>query len=40
MKKKNQREVNQKPRKQDQSFLYATHYCNIIHIAIKFQDIL
>ena len=36
----NQIEVTQKLRKGEQSFLYATHHLNLIHIAIKFnQDI-
>ena len=35
-----QREVTQKLRKGEQSFLYVTHYLNLIHIDIKFnQDI-
>ena len=35
-----QREVTQKLRKEEQSFLYVTHHLNLIHIAIKFnQDI-
>ena len=34
------KEVTQKMRKGDQSFLYTTHHLNLIHIAIKFhQDI-
>ena len=35
----NQREVTQKLRKGEQSFLYATHGLNLIRIASKFQDI-
>ena len=39
-KKINQREVTQKLRKGEQSFLYVTHCLELIHIAIKFhQDI-
>ena len=39
--KTNQREVTQKLRKGEQSFLYVTHGFNLIHIALKFhQDIL
>ena len=40
LKKTNQREVTQKLRKGEQSFLYETHDLNLIHIALKFhQDI-
>ena len=35
-KKKNQREVTQKQRKGDQSFLYTKHCLNLMHTAIKF----
>ena len=39
-KKINQREVTQKLRKGEQSFLYVTNCLNLIHITIKFhQDI-
>ena len=39
--KTNQREVTQKLRKKEQSFLYATHSLDLIHNVIKFhQDIL
>ena len=36
--KTNQREVTQKLRMREQSFLYATHCLDLIHIAIKFHQ--
>ena len=37
-KKSNQREITQKVRKREQSFLHVTHCLDLIHLAMKFRQ--